>query len=83
MPDDQDEDTRAELALVERELAEAAKEADDLRQELGDRSDGVGDPVDRTTLIEQLNVAESLRDDLTRRRDDLRRRIEPADGIDG
>jgi hypothetical protein len=83
MSDDPVDDPRAELALVERELANAGKEAEDLRQELGSRSDGSGDPVDNATLIEQLNATESLVEDLQRRRTELQQRVGSTDGDGG
>ena len=83
MDDDPVDDPKAELALVERDLAEARKEVDDLRQELGERTDGPGDAVDATTLIEQLNVAESLLEDLQLRRTTLRQRVGSSEAAGG
>ena len=66
---------REELRLVEEELAELQTETDDLRRELGERTDGPGDAVDRTTLITQLEAQEAISEGLMARRDSLRRRI--------
>jgi hypothetical protein len=82
MADDPVDDPRAELALVEQNMAEVAKDVNDLRQELGDRSDGPGDLVDGSTLIEQLNVSESLLRDLESRRAELQQRTASPEGGD-
>jgi hypothetical protein len=73
--DEPDAELRQELRRVEDELDEQRREADELRQEIGDRSGGPGDRVDRSTLLTSLELQEAVIETLESRRQELRRRL--------
>jgi hypothetical protein len=66
---------REELRDLEDRLAEQQREADELRQEIGSRSDGPGDRVDLTSLITSLELQEAVIESLEARRRELRQRL--------
>jgi DNA repair exonuclease SbcCD ATPase subunit len=66
------DDPREELALVEQELKDVGDELEELRRELGEQTDGAGDIVDHTNLIEEVAMVEALVEGLRARREELR-----------
>ena len=65
---------RAELKEVENDLANLRRTAADIRSGVGEAED----PADRGSLIQAADEQDSLADQLTARRDDLKRRIAGA-----
>ena len=70
-----DDETRAELAQVEQELADVRRSAAELRQQSGDDNSGPTDPEDRAALIAEADEQDNLAATLERRRDALRARL--------
>lgn len=66
------DDPREELALVEQELKDVGDELEELRRELDEQTDGAGDIVDHTNLIEEVAMVEALVEGLRARREELR-----------
>ena len=69
---------REELRLIDEELGELHEELDELRQAIGGRSQGPGDPVDHSTLITALEADEALVAELEARRRQLVQRLGEA-----
>jgi hypothetical protein len=70
-----DEQTRAELAQVEQELADVRRAAAQLRQQSGDDNSGPTDPEDRAAVITEADEQDNLAAALELRRDALRQRL--------
>ena len=73
-PDDAAE-LRAQLQTVDEELEGLRRTAEELREQIGDRSDGANDPADRAAVITSAEEQEALIGVLTNRREDLLRRL--------
>ncbi|MBV1850158.1 hypothetical protein QEZ54_18580 [Catellatospora sp. KI3] len=69
--------TRAELAEVERLIADLRRSAEGIHEEIGNRDDGPGDPGDVSELFAETQEQEALLGELEQRRDDLRHRLDP------
>jgi hypothetical protein len=68
------DDPAAELRLVESELGEARRQADELRGQIGDPAGEDSEPEDRANLIESLEMQRSLIERMEARSAELRRR---------
>ncbi|MDQ1427633.1 MAG: hypothetical protein QOK39_1109 [Acidimicrobiaceae bacterium] len=69
------DDPDAELRLVESELAEARRDADELRNQIGDPAGEDSEAEDRANLIESLEMQRALIENLEARAAELRRRL--------
>jgi F0F1-type ATP synthase membrane subunit b/b' len=67
-------DLQAELGEVERDLADVRRNADTIRDDVA----GSDDPADRGALIQQADEQDQLAEQLTARREELRRRLAEA-----
>lgn len=69
------DDADSELRLVESELAEARRDADELRNQIGDPAGEDSEAEDRANLIESLEMQRALIENLEARAGELRRRL--------
>jgi hypothetical protein len=74
-PADSAERLQAELALVEREIEQTRRAAEQARAAIGGRDEGVIDMADRSAAIEQAEEQEELVAFLTARREKLMQRL--------
>lgn len=65
------DELRAELAEIDKDLAELRRTAAQIRESIGEADD----PADRGQLIQQADEQEGLADRLELRREDLLRRL--------
>ena len=73
--DETDVTSREELQLVDEELKAMRRTATELRQQIGDRSNGATDPAETAAAIEQAEVQEALVAAMASRRERLWRRL--------
>ena len=66
---------RAQLRSVDNELEGLRRTAEELREQIGDRSDGATDPAERAAVITAAEEQEALIGVLTTRREGLLRRL--------
>jgi hypothetical protein len=72
---DSPEALREQLRLVDEELAGLRTTAEELRTQVGERSDGPIDPAESATVITAAEEQEALIGVLAARREDLLRRL--------
>jgi septal ring factor EnvC (AmiA/AmiB activator) len=75
MVDDQTSRLRAEIAEVEKDLAAVRETAAQLRENVAEAED----PADRGALIQSADEQDTIAEQLTARRDDLRQRVAQAE----
>jgi hypothetical protein len=67
---------RAELRSLDEEIAETRASAEELRRDIGDRSDGNLEPEETAATISRAEELEAIVDSLQTRRDELAGRID-------
>ena len=72
---DQAAELRTQLSSVDSEIEQLRRTAEELREQIGDRSDGATDPAERAAVITAAEEQEALIGVLTTRRESLLRRI--------
>ena len=75
MNGDGPDELRAQLRSVDVELEGLRRSAEELREQIGDRSDGATDPAERAAVITAAEEQEALIGVLTTRREGLLRRL--------
>ena len=75
MNGDGPDELRAQLRSVDDELEGLRRTAEELREQIGDRSDGATDPAERAAVITAAEEQEALIGVLTTRREGLLRRL--------
>jgi hypothetical protein len=73
--DQQEVSLRAELRLVEEELAELRRAAAEIRKQIGERSEAPTDSAEISALITTAEEQEALAKILEARRDELKERL--------
>jgi hypothetical protein len=75
MDGDEERSLRSELELVQQEIAELEPRVTELRQQIGERSDGPTDPEETAQLLTEVEQQEAVLALLKTRRDNVGERL--------